>query len=238
MSGTVYGGIYAPIAIKNTPYMGEIIDLYQESFAALPWNERSKCPVYPDIKNEGCAEGYSGLSVGSNCGDCNNLITEEAYPHDELYEKFTTELPDSYRLWYLEKQGDNGAIIMAALARVTTVNALTEQLEESTPELSGWIKEKYQDSESKIVWIEDVFANTELRPKGNLKNFGKMCTLFALGTESTEIAYKTFNPKLVRAAQRDFGSDVTIADPVFEQIPGRNRFVSIKLQSEAISNAA
>ena len=236
MSETIYSGVYAPSAVSGN--LDELVNLYQEAFANLPWGERSKCAIYPEQQLAVCPDGFSSLAIGQTCGDCNLEITEEAYPENELREKFTSDLGEDYRLWYLEKTGRDSTIVLATLARITTVNGLAEVVAEKSPQLSDWLKDKYEDDEKKIVWIEDVFANVDIRPKGNLINFGSMVNKLALGTGSDEVAFSTLNPKLVRAAQRDFAGNVDISDPVFEEVPGRGKFVSIRLGSEQARKAA
>lgn len=65
-----------------------------------------------------------------------------------------------------------------------------------------------------------------------------MCRSLSLGTQVAEILFRTINPKIVSAAQRDFGKEVQIADPAFEEVPNRGRIASIGVNKDQVYTAA
>lgn len=218
-----YGGMYAPSAIEDMEGMAE---LYQAAFAELPWKERSLCPVGGDTRT--CPTQFSPIEVGTECGDCHQTPTEEAYPTEDLLAKFAGGPEGTNTLWYLEKT-PQGATVLATLARTTTIGGLMQFGFGDNPEMQAWLSARYSDPEEKVVWIEDVFADTRIRPRGNLRNFGEICTKLAVGTDAEKVMFQTVNPRLIRATQRDFEDRTEIADPSFEEVPGTKKFVTVHL---------
>ncbi len=233
MAEVYYGGVYAPSAVSNQ--LDRLVEMYQGAFAARPWQEVSKCPSETEQAN--CPDGLSRVAVGSICEVCQLCPTEPAFPTEELKAKFTFESKDTHSLWYLEKD-PSGTIALATLARVTTAEALAREVYGDDPEMQQWISEKYPEETTRITWISDIFADTTIRPKGNLANFGDMCRSLTRGSRPTEVLFRTINPRIVSAAQRDFGKELDIADPAFGEVPNRGRMVSFKIDNNVDRIAA
>lgn len=223
MRELTYNGVYSPLAIKDN--IDELTDLYKNAFSAPPWKERSICPI--GGKTQTCPSMYSPIEVGVLCDDCGQTPVQDAYETEDLHKKFLEETDNSHLLWWLEKT-PRGDIIMAALARIATVSGLLSEVLNEEPEIQSWMQQAHYNTDEKVVWVQDIFADTRIRPKGNLKNFGAMCTRLA-GNSTNLVMFGTVNPRLISAAQRDFSGAVTIADPAFDQVHGRKKIVSIDL---------
>jgi len=208
-----------------TDRLDDVVKIYQESFADVPWNEKTKCAS--ESFNNNCPGGFSSLDIDMQCQSCNNVVKEEAYSKDELLDRFSQPTrDDEYSLWYVEETGDQ-RISLAVFAKHTNVGNLIEKTFDGNPSMQQWLSDIYPESDEKLLWIEDIFADTNIREKGNLINFGSMVVRLAVNTE--KVAFSTLNPKIVRAAQRDFPDQSTIFDPRFKTTPDRKTFVTISL---------
>ncbi|MEI7631964.1 MAG: hypothetical protein WCJ60_01430 [bacterium] len=223
-TGLLFTRAYSQQAMSGR--VDELTDIYQYAFAQAPWNEVGKCAK--NEKTPTCPDGFSALQVGSFCTACELIVEQPAYSDEELRKKFTKpEDAEHHTVWYLEETGA-GKISLAVLARITTAQGLRNIAFENNKPMQEWISSKYNNPGQSVVWIEDIFADTSIRESGNLKNFGDMCRQIATGSgESSEIAIRTLNPKVVSAAKRDFGTKCKIYDPVFNEVPDRGRFIKI-----------
>lgn len=220
-----YNKVLAPSAIEER--LDRVIDMYQQAFAEAPWNEKTKCAI--GREPSACPEGLSAVALGATCETCHEVVTEEAFPRDELIDRFTA--PDdelSHPLWYVEETSDS-QIALAVFAKMTTVRGVSEGIYEGDAAMQEWLGGRFPDPEERVVWLADVFADTNVRASGNLRNFKSMCTSLARGIAPARVMFKTMNPKLVRAAQRDFDDHARVADPVLRQVPNRAKFVDIDL---------
>jgi hypothetical protein len=220
--------VYAPSGIESR--VEDLITIYQEAFASAPWNERGKCASVAAPASQ-CVDGFSPLEVGEMCGSCSLHVTEDAYPRDELKEKFLAT-KDEHALWYVEETGDR-QIGLAVLARTLTVEEIAEVKYKDNTDMADWLIDQYESPGQEVLWLDEVFADTRLRPEGNLRNFGQMCMRLVINKRNAEIAFRTLNPKLISAARRDFGNTAEtrgtsrIFDPVLNQIPDRRKFVRL-----------
>lgn len=208
--------------------VGELAETYQEAFAAAPWNERTKC--MQQEASSACPDGFSALALGELCATCSLCVEEIAHPAADVEDRFRDLSDDLTAQWYIEETGDR-RVGLAVLSRCLTIEDIAKKQYGGDEVMSKWLTKVYgDDTDKRVIWLEEVFANTDIRPKGNLKNFGTMCRRLAAGPDVEEVAFRTVNPKLVRAAQRDFPQECSIADPVFEEIPDRRKFVRIALK--------
>jgi hypothetical protein len=76
-----------------------------------------------------------------------------------------------------------------------------------------------------------VFANKDLKPKGNLQNFGKFVTGMAEMLGSQTVAYRTIEPRMIAVPSRDFGQNASIFTRQ-QKVPDRRDFVIINLSKE------
>ncbi|MDB5175991.1 MAG: hypothetical protein JWM81_849 [Candidatus Saccharibacteria bacterium] len=227
MTNMVLSSVYAAPAME--PRMDEVVTLYQNAFASAPWNERTKCAI--DEATPSCPGGFSPLSIGQLCMTCDQHVTEPAYTEETLRAKFKPGT-EGHGLWYVEETAVERKIVLAAFARITTIGGLAETVFGEDDAMQSWILERNPDPTSGVLWVEDVFADTTLRPSNNLYDFDKKLNRLARGSSVQTYMFQTLNPKLVRAAQRDFASRCKIADPLFKDVPNRSMVVTIERPTE------
>jgi hypothetical protein len=73
-----------------------------------------------------------------------------------------------------------------------------------------------------IVWLDEVFADKNIRPSGNLRNFGKMCRGFMAALGNANLAYRTISPAMLNAAEKNFRATPNT------DAPDRRSFVNIR----------
>ncbi len=228
MNELIIESVVSPLGLGEK--LERMIPMYKEAFAARPWLEISKCPA-DDKQPAHCPGGYSPVQVGECCNTCQLRPVEEAYTDDELLEKFTFQSADKFCLWYLEEEAASRGIALAVLARRMDLKSIGNEIYPDNPAVASWLEVNYGSLDNEIIWLEEVFANSSIRPTGNLKNFGSMCMRLARSMSVDTVAYRTINPKLISATKRDFRSQATISDPSFNEIPDRRKFVTIQVKN-------
>lgn len=215
------GKFYTPEEVK--PLYGEIIPAYQAAFAGKPWEEVSKCAD----QRQRCVGGLSTVAVGSLCSLCGQCPERPAYEADELIARFDALAVSRPTMWYGEQTPEG--LAMAAVAWKETPAAIVQEKYQDVPEMTRWISEMI--GESPIVWLDEVFANRQIRSAGNLRNFGDCVTGLAQQLGSEMVAYRTIVPQMTWAAQRDFGSAAAVLRREAE-VPDRRDFVIITMGRE------
>lgn len=198
-----------------------IIPAYQAAFAADPWYEVSKC--------SGCSSGYSRQNPGDICQACGSTTGDEAYKEQELAERFDTIGETRRACWYIEETP--AGLALAAVAWMANPVQIAAEKYPGSLEMAAWLKQKYAPnaaSDSKILWLDEVFADRQISRRNNLVNFRSMVRGFSDRLDQTKVAYRTIAPAMTRAAMRDFGDDATI-DKAKSDIPDWRNFVSIDL---------
>ncbi len=218
----VKGRIYTGAEILESR-MAEIIPMYQKAFAGDPWFEVSKCASDKDFT---CDGGYSSLRIGQTCMQCVNVVTEPAYPKEEIIDKLTHLSNTRKMYWYVEEI-ENGEMAMASYVTISDALTLTREKYSKNSAMQDWI-EKFHGS-NQFGWLDEVFANKEVRSTGNLKNFGAMITALAKTLDVNTISYRTINPRMLVAAIRDLGEQVTIYEP-HTQVPDHRYYISINTE--------
>lgn len=212
------GKFYTPDEAKAL--YDEIVPAYQAAFASNPWYEVSKCP---DIAIQ-CEGGLSPLQQGTLCSTCGLCPTKQAYPANEVtarFDEFATTRPTS---WYVER-GDSGTTLAAVAWSASPETIATEKYSD-VPEMKDWLKDNLGNRE--IIWLDEVFANRNIKTKGNLRNFGQMVIGFSEILGLTRVGYRTIAPQMLIAPQRDFNAMTNIRKRVIE-VPDRRDFVTINL---------
>jgi ribosomal protein S18 acetylase RimI-like enzyme len=198
----------------------EIVPAYQVAFAGDPWYEETKCAD----EQLRCVGGFSALAVGSMCDVCGNCPIESAYEKDELIERFEAIAEAYPTAWYVE-QGYSG-LTMASIAWKALPSALVQKKYADNQDMSKWLIDTLGDDE--VIWLDEVFANRQLKPTGNLQNFGRFVTGFGNILKNDVVAYRTIEPRMIAAAKRDFGQNTK----VFERgrdVPDRRDFIVVNL---------
>ena len=93
------------------------------------------------------------------------------------------------------------------------------------PEMADWIVDRLGDEP--VMWLDEVFANRQLKPSGNLQNFGKFVTGLAVMLDCTTVAYRTVEPKMTTKPIDVFGDQATILTRK-GNVPDRRDFVTIR----------
>lgn len=211
---------YKPESVR--PLYDKIIPAYQEAFAGDPWYEVSKCPD----QLQRCAGGLSALAIGDMCNMCGMCPENPAYDTGELASRFDSLASSRSTAWYLEQNYEG--VTLAAVAWVATADVIAEEKYNDVPVMENWINTQLGNEE--VMWLDDVFVNKQLKPEGNLRNFGKFVTGLAGILNTETIAYRTVNPRMLAAAERDFGQSVDIYT-CNKQVPDRRSFVIINIKS-------
>lgn len=212
---------YTPEAVR--PLYGKIVPAYQEAFAVPPWNEVSKC-VDEQVR---CDGGLSAVEVGSLCNVCGLCPTRPAHEADELAERFNALRLSRPTAWYAE-QNDLG-LAMAAVAWKALPSEIAIEKYSDVPEMGDWIVAKLGDEP--VMWLDEVFANRKIKPRGNLQNFGGFVLGLARILDCETIAYRTIEPRMVAVAKRDFGDNAVVMSRKVDS-PDRRDFVTISTTQE------
>lgn len=190
--------------------------VYQQAFAGEPWFEVSQC--------SGCARGFSAELPGQNCAVCGTLLTTEAYPIDELTQQLEATVAAEQSVVYLEEFDQR--VLLGALAWVSGPSEIAmKKYTDAPPELAGWLAETLPEE---CIWLDEVFADRNLRKRGNLWNFRSMCIEIGQALNQQTLAYRSINPRIIGKAQREFGVSCCIYEPQID-IPDRRAFVAINL---------
>ncbi len=207
------------------PLYGEIVPAYQEAFAVSPWNEVSKCVD----EQARCDGGLSAVTIGSLCNMCEQRPTRPAYEAAELKERFEAIGLSRPTAWYTEQ--NKRGLTLGVVAWKSLPTMIAAEKYGDAPEISGWIVDKLGDSP--VMWLDEVFANRKLKPRGNLQNFGKFVTGLAAMLDCETVAYRTIEPRMTAVPKRDFGDKATIYSRRID-LPDRRDFVIINDIKEAL----
>ena len=218
----VVGELYTPGEVG--PFYDELALTYQQGFAKPPWREVSKC-VDPG-RFQRCVGGFSALAVGKMCNQCGHRTQELAYPRDKLVAEWECMAQTYPTAWYLERFANGGGTTLAALAWCATATEIGAERYGDVPAMDAWLPRVLGDD--KVMWLDDVFANTQLHPTDNLHNFGAFVKGLAEKLDAQTVAYLTIVPAMLHVAERDFGTAATVYKREAD-VPDRRNFVRIKI---------
>lgn len=207
---------YTPEAVR--PLYGEIVPAYQEAFAVPPWNEVSKCV---DTQAR-CNGGLSAVAIGSLCDTCGLTPLRPAYEAGELIERFNVLGLSRPTAWYAE-QSELG-LTMAAVAWKALPSDIANEKYADVPEMGDWLVDTL--GTRPVMWLDEVFANRQLKPRGNLQNFKKFVAGLATMLSCEIVAYRTIEPRMTAVPKRDFGDSATVLSRRVD-VPDRRDFVMI-----------
>ncbi|MNH58601.1 hypothetical protein D3C73_104080 [compost metagenome] len=200
----------------------KIVPVYQEAFRGWPWYEQAKCADMSKVQR--CQGGLSRLALGQTCGVCLNAVSLPAYEPAELIDRFTDIAATRPTRWYQEDIDQQTAV--AALAWPTDAARLAQEKYADVDVMGEWMQRQLGRDE--FVWLDEIFADKRVRESGNLQNFKAIAEGFMDAFERNTMAFRTINPALVRAAERDFDPSVTVSRQRLSQVPDRRDFVIIK----------
>lgn len=209
---------YKPEAV--VPLYGDIIPAYQKAFAGGPWYEVSKCPD----RLQRCAGGLSALAIGSSCELCGDCPILPAYEAAELIDRFENLAASRPTAWYVE-QNDNG-VTLAALAWKAKATTIANEKYSDVPAMAEWLNNNLGGND--VMWLDEVFANKELKARGNLQRFGEFVTGMAQMLETQTVAYRTKEPRMIAVPERDYGLNAKVLARQ-KNVPDERDFVIINL---------
>lgn len=212
---------YTPNEIKSL--YGEIIPAYQSAFEGDPWYEVSKCVD----DEQRCPGGLSACAIGATCSTCGLIPVRPAYETDEMKQRFGVLADERDVAWYAETNEEG--VTMAALAWNATPVEIADKRYVDVPAMREWMEEQLGQTE--IAWLDEVFANRQIKSQGNLRNFGRFVLGLASQLGQETVAYRTISPQMVRVAERDFGESATIFKRR-EDVPDRRDFIIINAKME------
>ena len=214
---------YTPEAMR--PLYDKVVPTYQEAFSVPPWNEVSKCTD----EQLRCDDGLSSVAIGDFCNTCGLCPTRPAYEGNELIERFDALGLSRPTAWYTE-QNELG-LTLAAIAWKALPSVIAAEKYSDVPEMNDWIVDRLGNEP--VMWLDEVFANRQLKSKGNLQNFGKFAVGLATILDCETIAYRTIEPRMTAVANRDFGDNASIMTRKLE-VPDRRDFVTINNIRESL----
>ncbi len=214
---------YTPETVR--PLYGELVPAYQEAFAVPPWNEVSKCVE----EQARCDGGLSAIAIGSLCNTCGLCPTRPAYEADELTERFDALGMSRPTAWYAE-QNEFGLTMGAVAWKALPIAIATEKYAD-VPEMSDWIVDRLGNE--RVVWLDEVFANRQLKSRGNLQNFGRFVAGLATMLDCENVAYRTIEPRMTAVPKRDFGEKAIVLTRKLD-VPDRRDFVMINDAQETL----
>ncbi len=184
--------------------------LYQVSFAGEPWRESSRCAA-PKRKLGVCPGGFSPLEVGEMCIDCGLSPLVEAYPMDELTKSLNSRFADTSSQLYLESE--DSELLLAAIFWEARPKKIAGRKYADMSEMEKWLIDNLPDQP--IVWLDEIFADKQKRPTGNLWNYQQMIEKVLEKAGSKVIAFRTINEGLLAKTKSVFPSNSTV-------IPGKD----------------
>ena len=216
------GNFYNP----NEMNLDKITDTYRVAFAGEPWFEVSKCVNDDEFKK--CNGEFCQTAVGAICPECNNTPTEPAYNDTDLKAKFEMTADTKPTIWYTEESFDG--VTLGATAYLSKPNQIAAEKYTDRPDMDIWLQATLGDNE--IVWLDEIFANREISPSGNLLNFKEICNGFMDRLKCSNFSFRTINPKMISAAKKCFDGQVIVFEKEID-IPDRRDFVLIsKIEDE------
>jgi len=206
------------------------VPVYQVAYAGNPWYEVSKCA--DTEKTRRCAGGLSSLALGQTCEICGNSPSEAAYKAEELIKTFKEVAERRPSTWYTE-EGEVG-LTLAAFAWTATPLVIANEKYSDVPAMKDWLSDNF--GSNNLLWLDEIFADLEKSPSGNLANFKQMCLTMAKSLECQTIAFRTKNERLLSSVKNNFGEKATVYGRLSEtskeqklKVPDRRDFVVIDL---------
>ncbi len=175
----------------------ELTATYQKAFAGEPWYEVSRC------LNQECSTDFTALCEERDCPECATPL-QTAYEPDELIENWQNMIINEDACMELEFVDNKPQ--RATIARPTSPDELFDRKYRSVESMRGWIETMLPD---RFAWIEDTFADREIRPRGNLRQRGQTIERIAEYYGGVPIATRTLSEAVVAATLRDFPQPAT-----------------------------
>jgi hypothetical protein len=179
----------------------ELVPVYQKAFAGPPWFEVSKCLT--------CPTGFSASPAGDFCEACSargvrTLLTSPAYPPDELYAALLERVRSPDSTVYIERTVDGKPVLSAIFKVAEEQDIVSNYAGRTDPDIVKSI------IPGRVLWLDEIFADLDARPNGNLKNLQEIIEKSAQQTGDRTIAFRTINENLIKKMQNIYGPRATI----------------------------
>ncbi len=214
------------VAIEGLP---EALEGYPVAFRGAPWFENTKCA--DELVR--CVRGFSPLDNGEECGICGIAQRMPAYQVSELVEKFEAIFSSRLAALYTERVDQRVALTSVSWrgnVEVVASERYGANNETGANEMSWFLDNQIGDQP--LVWLDEVFANFEVRGSGNLARFGQMTRSIAGLLDVSRVAFRSVNPAMITPAIRDFGRYAKLYQPLIE-VPDSRTFVLINTSGVA-----
>lgn len=195
--------------------------VYQSAFAGPPWFEVSKCAS--PTAAETCEGGFSPQKVGELCLKCGLIVAEQAYPMEELTKSITERLQYPGATIY-EEFNDSDELLVAAIFWEASTEFLGQEKYADVPAMQDWLMGNLPSRP--VIWLDEIFADRDKRPKGNLWNFANLVDSVFAGSTCDLMAFRTINEGLLAKTMSVFGDRSKVLAP--GQVPDRRSFVTIE----------
>lgn len=176
----------------------DLANSYKIAFAGPPWNEVSRCT------DAECQAAFTELLPGCACPDCGESLSE-AYDTQELIAGWLQIISAESGLVEVELLPNNTPV-RATIARPTTPQELFARKYDAQS-MKPWLQATLPPE---LVWIEDTFANRDIRPTGNLKERRATLEQIQEYYAGLAIATRTLTPQVVAATARAVGESTTL----------------------------
>lgn len=177
--------------------------MYQKAFAGFPWFEVTQCPQSPS--------GFSAQNIGEwcQCAGCvqngtPTRLDKPAYPIEELYRSLTARVSDPNSTVYIERTTDGRAVLGAIFKSASESEVVAKYTTRSDPALIAQLVPE------RVVWLDEIFADLDARPNGNLKNLEAIIRQSAQYLGSDTVAFRTINKNLINKITNIYGGRAQI----------------------------
>ena len=201
----------------------EALEGYASAFRAAPWFENTKCA--DDLRR--CLRGFSPLDNGQQCDVCGIAERLPAYQVDELVAKFEEIFSSRLAALYTEKVANRVAVTSISWRGDATRISQERYGDNANQPMRSFLVDVLADQP--VVWLDEVFANFNVRPRGNLDRFGSMTRTIAALLDVPRVAFRSINPAMISPAVRDFGRYAKTFEPL-RQVPDERTFVLINTE--------
>ena len=198
----------------NNKTKENVAKTYQAAFAKPPWNEASQC-ASKSVEIE-CIGGFSSQEIGEYCRKCKQTLINPAYPINELILNFEAKAVNQNALFYFESDL-NQDILMCAILWLSSPEDLFDRKYKGNSEMNVWLGENLP---SKFIYLDEIFADLDKRPSGNLWNLEAMIKESAKEIDSQTVVYRTIQDKLNVKMGKTFGPDFKLFKRT-EELPDR-----------------
>ncbi len=182
------------IRISDVAQMVPLTAVYRAAFAGPPWFERTKCAAPADLEGR-CPGGRSPLWPGEHpCETCGRTPTEPAFTDASLATWWESLISSEQPYVYVERSDQRG-LLLAALAYCSSPGSIGARSYAANEAMRDWMVDFLP---SRLVYLEEIFADLGARSTGNLWNLEQMTRAFCQVMDCNQLLLRTINDHLKR----------------------------------------